>query len=132
MHHQWNSSPPSPQSRRFHSRTVDVTWPFSSVLSTCRIGSCQQTSGFQSMKPLARGQGRAVQRASLAAREARSVEEDAGVADEPGAPVAVLLEDREAALLLGDVVELPLLGLEPLRVALHPLVVGVVAEVGAV
>ena len=27
VHHQWNSAPPSPQSRRFHSRMVEVTWP---------------------------------------------------------------------------------------------------------
>ncbi len=49
VHHQWNSSPPSPQSRRFHSRTVDVTWPYSSVSSMRRSGSCQHTSGFQSI-----------------------------------------------------------------------------------
>ena len=48
VHHQWNSVPPAPQSRRFHSRTVDVTYPYESVSSMRRRGSCQQTSGFQS------------------------------------------------------------------------------------
>ncbi len=83
-------------------------------------------------EPLTRSDGGAVESAPLAAGEAGAVEEDARVADEPGAPIAVLLEDREAALLLRDVVELPLRRLETLRVALDPLVVGVVPEVGAV
>ena len=65
VHHQWNSAPPSPQSRRFHSRSVDVTWPFSSVCRSRRSGSCQHTSGFQS-RALA-----GVERARCAARSRR-------------------------------------------------------------
>ena len=48
MHHQWNSSPPGPQSRLSHWRTVEVTQPSSEVVSSLLRGSCQQTSGFSS------------------------------------------------------------------------------------
>ncbi len=44
--------------------------------------------------------GTDVERAPVAAGEARAVQEDARVADEPGAPVAVLLVEREPAALL--------------------------------
>ena len=40
--------PPSPQSRRFHSRSREVTCPRSSVWCSSRIGTCQHTLGFQS------------------------------------------------------------------------------------
>lgn len=49
VHHQWNSSPASPQSRRFHSRTKEITCPSSPSCSSRRTGTCQQTSGFQSI-----------------------------------------------------------------------------------
>ena len=84
VHHQWKSSPPSPQSRRFHSRSRDVTWPFSSVECSSRIGTCQHTLGFQSS-----GRSPASSAAMCSAQPAPPakpgpVEEDAGVVDEPG------------------------------------------------
>ena len=53
-----------------------------------RRGSCQQTSGFQSMKRSSRATRRLVQGAAGAAGEAGAVEEDAGVVDEAGDPLA--------------------------------------------
>ena len=84
VHHQWNSAPPSPQSRRFHSRSRDVTWPFSSVECSRRSGTCQHTFGFQSSGRSPASSGGDVQRAPGAAGEAGSVEEDAGVVDQAG------------------------------------------------
>jgi hypothetical protein len=82
VHHQWKSAPPSPQSRRFHSRSRDVRWPFSSVECSSRIGTCQHTFGLPVERPLAGLEGADVQGAAGAAGEAGPVEEDAGVVDE--------------------------------------------------
>ena len=46
---QSKSKPPPPQSRRFHSRTIDRMWSSSSSCCSNRSGTCQQTSGFQSI-----------------------------------------------------------------------------------
>ena len=64
VHHQWNSWPPSPQSRRFHSRSVEVTWPCSSVCSCEAQRQLPAHVGLPVHRPLAGLQRRLVQRAA--------------------------------------------------------------------
>jgi hypothetical protein len=71
-----------------------------------------------------------VQRAALAAGEARTVEEDAGALVHGGLAVAVLV-DLDPVLAAALVVELPRLRRELLDVAADPLLVVLVGEVRA-
>ena len=134
VHHQWNSSPPSPQSRRFHSRRRrrDVAVVVGAVLEPER--HLPAHVGLPVERPLAGLERGDVQRAAGAAGEAGPVEEDARVVDEPGdrgrcrrrrLPVA---GTRLASPSRGTA----LLGLEPHERLDDGLHVVVVDEVGAV
>ena len=133
VHHQWNSSPPSPQSRRFHSRSVYVVCSLSSVWSSRRSGSCQQTSGFQSRdvrRPRARR--RCSAQPAPPGKSGRLRKMHASSTSRRDRLAVVVACDR-AAELLGLRLELPLLGVEALdRTCWTRLTVGLVREVRAV
>ena len=130
MHHQWNSRPPLPQWRRSHWRMTEVTWPSSSsTWSSRRSGSCQHTSGLSVMRSTPRRAPRCGRRSPTPPGKSGLVQEDAGVVDQPGHGLAVLVDVDH--VLLGAVV-LPLLGGQGGGRLLDPPGVLLVDEVGAV